>query len=148
MFGNIRYPSIDGDFPQQLKTYEDIVMKWFLYAISLIWIAIGCCMILYTSETKNFMERMIKEIDLRILSILPFVAGILFLLSASVCRFPWVIRFIGLMSLVEGVLAFSNPSNLYDKLMDWYLDSISDQTHRLFGIITIILGTAVLSWIL
>jgi hypothetical protein len=35
-------------------------MKWFLYAISLIWIAGGCCMILYTSETKNFMERMIK----------------------------------------------------------------------------------------
>jgi len=123
-------------------------MKWFLYAMSLIWIAIGCCIILYTDETKNVMRSIVKEIDLRILSILPFAAGILFLLSASGCRFPWVIRFIGLMSLVEGVLAFSNPSNLYDKLMDWYLDSISDQTHRLFGIITIILGTAVLSWIL
>ncbi len=123
-------------------------MKWFLYAISLIWIAAGCCSILYTSETKNFMKRMFKEIDLRILSILPFVAGILFLLSASECRFPWFIRFIGLISLIEGVLAFSNPNNLYDKLMDWYLDSLSDQTHRLFGIITIILGTAILSWIL
>jgi uncharacterized protein YjeT (DUF2065 family) len=105
-------------------------------------------MILYTSETKNFIERMIKEIDLRILSILPFVAGVLFLLSASACRFPWFIRFVGLMSLIEGVLAFSNPSNLYNKLMDWYLDSLSDQTHRLFGIITIIFGTAILSWIL
>ena len=122
-------------------------MKWFLYSISLIWISIGCCNILYTSETKNLMRRMIKGIDLKILSILPFVAGVLFLLSASVCRFPWVIRFIGLMSLIEGVLAFTNPSNLYDKLMDWYLDSLSDQTHRLFGIITIIIGAAVLSWI-
>ena len=122
-------------------------MKWFLYSISLIWISIGCCNILYTSETKNLMRRMIKGIDLKILSILPFVAGVLFLLSASVCRYPWVIRFIGLMSLIEGVLAFTNPSNLYDKLMDWYLDSLSDQTHRLFGIITIIIGAAVLSWI-
>ena len=122
-------------------------MKWFLYSISLIWISIGCCNILYTSETKNLMRRMIKGIDLKILSILPFVAGVLFLLSASVCRFPWVIRFIGLMSLIEGVLAFTNPSNLYNKLMDWYLDSLSDQTHRLFGIITIIIGAAVLSWI-
>ena len=105
-------------------------------------------MILYTSETNNFIKRMIKEIDLRILSIFPFVAGILFLLSASVCSYPWVIRFIGLMSLVEGVLAFTNPNNLYGRILDWYLDSLSDQTHRLFGIISIIFGTAVLSWIL
>jgi uncharacterized protein YjeT (DUF2065 family) len=123
-------------------------MQWFLYAMSLIWIAIGCCIILYTDETKDVMRSIVKGIDLRILSILPFVAGVLFLLSASVCRFPWIIRFVGFMSLIEGVLAFSNPSNLYDRLMDWYLDSISDQTHRLFGIITMTLGTAVLSWIL
>lgn len=123
-------------------------MKWFLYAMSSIWIAIGCCIILYTDETKDVIRSIVKGIDLRILSILPLAAGVLFLLSASVCRFPWVIRFIGLMSLVEGVLAFSNPSNLYDRLMDWYLDSISNQTHRLLGTITIILGTAILSWIL
>ena len=123
-------------------------MKWFLYAMSLIWIAAGCCMILYTSETNSFMKRMIKKIDLRILSIFPFVAGVLFLLSASVCRFPWFIRFVGLMALVEGVMAFSNPHNLYNRILDWYFDSLSDQTHRLFGIITIILGTAILSWIL
>jgi uncharacterized protein YjeT (DUF2065 family) len=123
-------------------------MKWFLYAMSLIWIAIGCCSILYTDETKSVIKNIVKGIDLRILSILPFVTGVLFILSASVCRFPWFIRFVGLMSLIEGVLAFSNPHNLYDKLMDWYLDSLSDQTHRLFGIITIILGAAVLSWIL
>jgi hypothetical protein len=52
------------------------------------------------------------------------------------------------MPLIEGGLAFSNPSNMYNRLMDWYLDSISDQTHRLFGIIPIILGTAVFFCIL
>ena len=123
-------------------------MKWFLYAFSLISIAIGCCTILYTDETKNFIKSIVKGVDLRILSIVPFIAGILFLLSASACRYPWVIRFLGLMALIEGVLAFSNPNNLYGKILDWYLDSLSDQTHRLFGIITIILGTAILSWIL
>jgi len=123
-------------------------MKWFLYVFSLISIVAGCCNILYTDETKNVGRSIVKGIDLRILSILMFAAGILFILSASACRYPWVIRFLGLIFLIEGVLAFTNPSNLYDKLVDWYLDSLSDQTHRLFGIITIILGTAVLSWIL
>ncbi len=123
-------------------------MKWFLYAISLISIAAGCCTILYTDETKKTVRSIVKGIGLRILSILMFVVGILFLLSASVCRFPWVIRFLGLWSLIEGVFAFTNPHNLYNKILDWYLDSLSDQTHRLFGIISIIFGTAVLSWIL
>ncbi len=123
-------------------------MKGFLYAISLIMIAIGCCTILYTVETKKIIKRIVKGIDLRILSILQLVTGILFLLSASACRFPWVIRFIGFISLFEGVLAFTNPNNLYDKILDWYFDSLSDQTHRLFGIIALIFGTVVLSWIL
>jgi uncharacterized protein YjeT (DUF2065 family) len=123
-------------------------MKYFLYAISSIWIAIGCCIILYTDETKDVMRSIVKGVDLRILSILPFAACVLFLLSASVCRFPWVIRFIGLLSLIEGALAFSNPNNLYTKILDWYLDALSDQTHRFFGIVTLILGTAILTWII
>ena len=123
-------------------------MKWFLYAISLIWIAIGCCTILYTEKTKDVVKRIVRGVDLRILAALPLIAGVLFLLSAPVCRFPWVIRFIGFMSLIEAMLAFFNPGNVYDRLMDWYVDSLADQTHRLLGIITIILGTAILSWIL
>jgi len=123
-------------------------MKWFLYAISFISITVGCCIILYTNETLKVVKNIVKGIDLRILSILMFVAGVLFLLSASVCSYPWIIRFLGLMSLVEGVLAFTNPNNLYGRILDWYLDSLSDQTHRLFGIISIIFGTAISSWIL
>ncbi|MGD8771093.1 MAG: hypothetical protein PVJ06_13725, partial [Desulfobacterales bacterium] len=58
-------------------------MKWFLYAISLIWIFVGCCTILYTSETRNVTKSIIKDINYKILSILPFIFGILFLFSAS-----------------------------------------------------------------
>jgi hypothetical protein len=31
-------------------------MKWFLYAISLICIAFGCWVILYTEQTRNFVK--------------------------------------------------------------------------------------------
>lgn len=123
-------------------------MKWFLYSISSIWIAGGCCSILYTGETRDVFKNIFEGTDRRLLSVLPFIAGILFLFSVSASRYPWFIRLLGLKFLFAGVLAFSIPSNLYDKLINWYLDSLSDQTHRLFGIITIILGTAILSWIL
>jgi len=123
-------------------------MKWFLYAISLIWIAMGCCIILYTSETRKVVKRTLEGTDRRIISILPFIAGVLFLFAASASRNSWFIRCIGLISVLKGVVIFLNPKDIYDDIIDWYLNSLSDQTHRLFGIITLILGTAVLSWII
>jgi uncharacterized protein YjeT (DUF2065 family) len=123
------------------------IMKWFLYAVSLLWISAGCCMILYTRETRNVMERFLLQIDRRILSILPFIAGILFMLAASASSNPWFIRFLGLMGVAKGVFIFFNPNNLYDRVNNWYLNSISDQTRRLWGVIALVLGTAVLSWI-
>ena len=123
-------------------------MRWFLYAISLFYIAFGCCSILYTNETKNIVKSIISNIDQKILSVLPFVLGNLFILSAPATRIPWLIRLIGLMAVIEGVVFFIIPKDLYDKFMDWYLNALSDQTYRLSGILGIILGTAFLSWIL
>ena len=31
-------------------------MKWFLYSISIFFIAIGCCTILYTNESRKFVR--------------------------------------------------------------------------------------------
>ena len=123
-------------------------MKWFLFAFSLIWISVGCCTILYTDETRKFVKSISNNIDKKILSVLPFIFGILFIFSASATSIPWIIRLIGFMGVIKGVAFFIIPKDSYEKLMDWYLNSLSDQSYRLSGILGIILGTAVLSWIL
>ena len=125
-----------------------MIMKWFLYAISLFYIVYGCCSILYTDETKKLVKSLFSNIDQKILSALPFIFGILFILSASATSMPWFLRFIGLMAVIEGVVFFIIPKDLYNKFMDWYLKSLSDQIYMLFGIIGIIFGIAILSWIL
>ena len=123
-------------------------MKWFLYAISIFFIAIGCCSILYTAETRKFVRSIFNSVDKKILLFIPFILGILFILSASTTRIPWLIRLIGLMAIIEGVVFFLIPKDLYDKFIDWYINSLSDQIYRLSGILGIIIGTAFLSWIL
>ena len=123
-------------------------MKWFLYAISLFWVAIGCCTILYANESRNVLRNIFNKIDRKILSALEAIMGILLVISATASHHSWLIRLIGFMAVIEGVVIFYIPKNLYDELIDWYLNSASDQTYRLFGIVTLILGTAVLSWIL
>ena len=123
-------------------------MKWFLYAASILFIVIGCCTILYTSETRNVLRNMFNKIDRKIISIFEAIMGVLLLFSATASHHSWLIRFIGFLAVLEGGVILLIPKNLYDKLVDWYVNSLSDQTYRLFGIISIILGTAVLSWIL
>jgi len=125
-----------------------MIMKWFLYAISLIFISVGCCSILYTNETQKILRRVFINIDQKILSALPFTLGFLFIISAPATHIPWLFRVIGLMAVFEGVVFFLIPKDLYDKFMNWYLNYLSDQTYRLSGILGIILGTAFLSWIL
>ena len=125
-----------------------MIMRWFLYAISFFYIAYGCFSILYTDRTQNFVRNLFKNIDQKVLSALPFIFGILLILSASATSMPWFLRFIGLMAVIEGLVFFIIPKDLYDKFMDWYLKSLSDQIYRLFGIIGIIFGIAILSWIL
>lgn len=123
-------------------------MKWILYTISLIWVTYGACAILYTNETKNASQSMFKGIDHKILAVLPAVAGLLLILAASASRNTWFIRLIGVMGVIKGVFFFTNPHNLNDRVLDWFFESISDQGLRLHGIVALILGTAVLSWIL
>ena len=123
-------------------------MKWFLYAISLFCVTIGCCTILYTNESRNVLRNIFNKIDRKILSAFEAIMGILLVVSATASHHSWLIRLIGFMAVIEGGIIFFIPKNLYDELIGWYLNSASDQTYRLFGIVTLILGTAVLSWIL
>lgn len=123
-------------------------MTGFLYAIIFLIIAIGCCTILYTTETRIFMKRLFNQIDRKFISVFEVIMGILLLVSATASHHPWFIRLIGLLAIIEGGVIFLIPKNLYDELINWYVNSLSDQTYRLFGTLSLILGTAMLSWVL
>lgn len=121
-------------------------MKVIVYFIGFVYIAIGSIFILYTREYVEALKKLIQEIPLKVLSSFPAVFGILFIISASATTFPWFFRIIGMLAFVKAVVIFTNTYNLYNQLLDWYYD-LSDQTQRLFGIISIIFGTAILTWI-
>lgn len=123
-------------------------MTGVLYAISILIIVTGCCTILYTAETRMFVKRLFDEIDRKFLSVFEVIIGILLLVSATSTHHPWFIRLIGLMAVIEGGVLFLIPKNLYDEVIHWYVHSLSDQTYRLFGILSLILGTAMISWVL
>jgi uncharacterized protein YjeT (DUF2065 family) len=123
-------------------------MKEFLYAYSVLCIALGSCLVLYTTECRKLFGNMLTEIDRRFLAPLPAIFGILLILAASQARNAWFIRLLGLIGVTEAGFIVANPQGLCEQVNNWLLNSAPDQTFRLFGIISLILGTAVLSWIL
>lgn len=122
-------------------------MSWFLYLISIAWISIGSYAILYTNDSRNALKRSLSAMNRKVLSVLPLAFGVLMIVAASDSLHPWLVRLLGLLGLIKGVFVLANPMALYEKSVQWFLESVSEQGYRLTGILTIILGTAVLSWI-
>jgi len=122
-------------------------MKWILYAISLLWIASGAGAILYTAQWRNLMKVLFEKTSCRIWGGVETGGGFLLLLAASASRIPWAVAALGIVAMAEGVLFLLNPGDAARKLTTWYVEALSDQAHRLIGIIALVLGTAVLSWI-
>jgi uncharacterized protein YjeT (DUF2065 family) len=122
-------------------------MAWFLYLISVVCISYGSCTILYTSETRNTSKKLLTPINRIALSTLPLAFGVLMIIAASASLHPWLVRLLGLVGLMKGIFIFVNPNGMYDKSLHWFFESVSDQGYRLMGIVTVILGTAILSWI-
>jgi uncharacterized protein YjeT (DUF2065 family) len=122
-------------------------MKWFLYLISGIWIAYGAWQILYTEQSRQMARDLFKASYTKVLGLVAALVGLLLLLSTTHTLNPPVMIFLGILIMAKGAFLFFNPGNLYARLYQWYVDSNSDQTYRLYGIILLILGTVVLSWI-
>lgn len=122
-------------------------MKVIIYLLGFGHIAISTFLILYTRETVAAIQGLFQTYQLRYLSAIPTVFGLLFLISASATTYPWVFRIVGLLAICKAVVAFTNPQKLYSRMLDGYFGNISDQTQRFFGIIGIVFGTVILTWI-
>ena len=122
-------------------------MKVIVYLLGFGHIALCTYLILFTRESLDILKNMFQTFQLKYLSAIPAVYAILFLISASATAHPWMFRIIGLLAAVEAVVAFTNPKKIYSQMLDWYFGNVSDQANRLFGIIGIIFGTVILTWI-
>jgi uncharacterized membrane protein len=121
-------------------------MKFIIYILGFLWIAAGAVAILYTNDFKGIIKGLMEKMDKKWLALIPSVFGLLLLAAASSTNYGWFIGLIGILGIVKGVLIYFNPAGLFDLSKTW-LDTLTDQGYRLIGIIALILGTVVISWI-
>ena len=121
-------------------------MKWFLYAISFFWIGLGVCFILYTDACRRVMAELLDSIHEKILALIALAVGFLLILSAFWSRNFWFIMFLGVIAGVKGVVLLFIPKSKFETVKTWYSSGASNRTYRFFGIIMLVIGTAVTSW--
>ncbi len=122
-------------------------MTVILYLFSIAFLSAGCVLILYTTEYRRWFQHFVTNTPPKILAALPAGIGLLLIISAFGSRYPAVIIILGILALLKGALILLNPNQIFDQLKEWMFNRASDQTLRLFGIIAVVLGTAMVSWI-
>jgi len=121
-------------------------MIWFLFIMGLIWIMCGTLMVFATRVMREDYCSKLKVRDPRIWGPVPIIVGVLFLLSASSSSQVTFIVVLGLLALSKGLLFLFGPRQKVKKMIDWWFES-SDKVCRVWGILCMALGIAVLATI-
>jgi hypothetical protein len=122
-------------------------MAWLIWLVSVAWIAFGCAAILYTPQTRERAGQLMVRIGRVPASVAALVIGVCLMVASRDSLQAGFIFAIGLLALVKGGIFLWNPAGVYEKVVHWSLAAASDQTYRFMGIVTLVLGTALLSWV-
>lgn len=118
-------------------------MVWYLFVVGLIWVIGGTLMLFATRVMREDFCSKLKVTDPRKWSPLPLAGGILFLLSASSSSQVTFIVILGLLSLLKGLVFLFGPREKVKGMIDWWFKA-SDKTYRVWGVVVMGLGIAIL----
>ena len=124
-------------------------MKWLLLILSVLWIGYGVLTIVYTGISKGFMQKFIKPDKMKPMALVPLLTGIILVIGAfwdeSLFGLSMVL---GILALAKGAYLFAGPPEQVKSFTNWWLNTASDETMRFFALISFIIGSAVLAFIL
>jgi uncharacterized protein YjeT (DUF2065 family) len=104
---------------------------------------VGTLMIFSTGLVREYYVGKLKVWDHRVFSPLALAGGILFFLAAPTSSQPTFIVILGVLSLAKGLLLMFGPHEKIKRLMHWWFEA-SEQLYRIWGLLALVLGVAVL----
>lgn len=123
-------------------------MILFLYLIAIIWMAVGVCHILYTDASREMLGKIVNQFDRKTLSAISAVTGIVLIIATLGSRYSLLIMLIGILGVAKAFFIYFNPNNQFQNMVEWLIKTATDQSLRIFGIMAIVMGTALLTWLL
>ena len=119
-----------------------------LYIISVLWIALGAFLIIDTKRSRELLKQLFFRKNIKFLGILPLIFGLILVVGAFYySKLFWLALIVGLLAILKGIYLFIGRSSQIEGLLEWWFLRAADETIRLFGLITFILGSALLSYL-
>ena len=111
---------------------------------------IGICMVvsgifllIFTERTRELYRKALLVENLKRLSFIPFVLGIILIAGAFWGEpFSWLPFILGLAGIAKGIYFFMISPDQARTIMEWWFFRASPETIRLFGLISFVLGMA------
>lgn len=111
---------------------------------------IGICMVvsgifllIFTERTRELYRKTFLVENLKKLSFVPLAFGIILIAGAfSGECFLWLPFILGLAGIAKGIYFFVTSTDQARAIMEWWFFSASQETIRLFGLISFVLGIA------
>jgi hypothetical protein len=68
-------------------------------------------------------------------------------ISAAWSEIFWLILILGVLILAGGVYLLFGSRERIDTATTWWVEEVSDRSYRFCGLVLVVLGTAMFSWI-
>jgi hypothetical protein len=121
-------------------------MRLLLLIFSLLWMALGVTLILYTEKVRSFFQRSFAEANIRLMAPFPLVIGLMFLAcSFSQGEVFALFLILGSLAVAKGIYLLFGPMSQIKSLLEWWSVRASETTLRAWGIVSLVLGIAVFS---
>lgn len=115
----------------------------FLYFIGIFYIVIGALAVFATSVIrKKFFNKLWNISDMKKLSPIPILVGILLLLAAPSNRYGFFVAILGILGIAKGVMIIIATEKM-EKMKEWWVKA-DNNVYKIMGITIIILGSAIL----
>ena len=121
-------------------------MVWFLYIAALLFIVKGSFLVLHTEKALDLSEMILDKGSYRIWGITGGVFGILLSIASFWSGVVWFLFLLGLMFAGIGMFVFLGEEEKVQPLLRTW-SSVSSAGLRMWGLILVVTGTAILSWI-
>ena len=123
-------------------------MKWILFFVAIFWIVLGTWANLHPAQVNGRLGSFVGEINPRWAAILAMVVGIMLVMAAPVSRQGvGFVRLLGFIAMAKAAIVAVLPRESYQRLLDWWFAPAREQSWRVWGLVMLVLGVVLLSWL-
>ena len=123
-------------------------MRWILYVFAVLLIVLGTWANLYPVQASKRLRSLAEGVAPRWSAVVALATGIMLLIAAPASnQGTGFVRLLGILGMVKGIVLFVMSRERYQRLLDWWLEPAKEQSWRVWGLLMLVLGVVVFSWL-